>query len=205
MITQKAGILHLHLGDGERGLELIRQALKQAEIPARVFHPTHVNRKKELFEEAKKISKQGVTVDVTAFPDADGGLLAHEAIDQWLSSDLPQDKLTCSSDGGGCLPTFDAEGQMIHMDVGRPDLLTWTLASLLEAGRTLEEILPVFTTNVAKTMRLKSKGYIKASYDADVVCLDENNKVQHVLCNGQWMVRHGDTLRTGAFERKENS
>jgi beta-aspartyl-dipeptidase (metallo-type) len=205
MITQKAGILHLHLGDGERGLDLIRQALKQAEIPARVYHPTHVNRQKALFKEAQSLAKQGVTVDVTAFPDADDGLLAHEAIDQWLSADLPKDKLTCSSDGGGCLPTFDANGEMIHMDVGRPELLTWTLSSLLEAGRGLEEVLPVFTTNVAKTMRLRSKGYIKASYDADVVCLDENNKVQHVLCNGQWMVRNGETLRTGAFERKEIS
>ena len=121
------------------------------------------------------------------------------------ASDAPNDKLTCSSDGGGCLPTFDEHGQMIAMDVGRPDLLTWTLASLLENGRSMEEVLPVFTTNVAKTMRLKNKGRIAASYDADIVCLDPNNQVQHVLCLGQWMVRDGQTVRTGTFERKENS
>ncbi len=205
MITQKAGLLHLHLGDGARGLQLVQQALLEAELPARVYHPTHVNRQKALFEEAQGLAKQGVTSDVTAFPDADEGLLAHEAIALWLDSDAPNDKLTCSSDGGGCLPTFDEHGQMVSMDVGRPELLTWTLASLLENGRTMEEVLPVFTTNVAKTMRLKNKGRIAASYDADIVCLDPNNKVQHVLCLGQWMVRNGETVRTGAFERKENS
>ena len=205
LCTQKAGLLHLHLGDGARGLQLVQQALLEAELPARVYHPTHVNRQKVLFEEAQGLAKQGVTSDVTAFPDADEGLLAHEAIALWLDSDAPNDKLTCSSDGGGCLPTFDEHGQMVSMDVGRPDLLTWTLASLLENGRSMEEVLPVFTTNVAKTMRLKNKGRIATSYDADIVCLDPNNKVQHVLCLGQWMVRNGETVRTGAFERKENS
>ena len=52
LMTGKAGILHLHLGDGPRGLELVRRALEQSEIPARVFNPTHVNRRKALFAEA---------------------------------------------------------------------------------------------------------------------------------------------------------
>ena len=48
LMTGKAGVLHLHVGDGSRGLALIREALTGAEIPARVFNPTHVNRKKAL-------------------------------------------------------------------------------------------------------------------------------------------------------------
>ena len=52
LMTGKAGILHLHLGDGARGLELVRRALEQSEMPARVFNPTHVNRRKALFAEA---------------------------------------------------------------------------------------------------------------------------------------------------------
>ena len=43
LMTGKAGILHLHLGDGERGLSLVREALEQAEIPARTYNPTHIN------------------------------------------------------------------------------------------------------------------------------------------------------------------
>src|SRR3954462_1198698 len=40
LMTGKAGIVHLHVGDGPRGLDLIRQALETSEIPARVFNPT---------------------------------------------------------------------------------------------------------------------------------------------------------------------
>jgi len=38
-MTGKAGILHLHLGDGVRGLELVRRAIQESELPARVFNP----------------------------------------------------------------------------------------------------------------------------------------------------------------------
>ena len=203
MISQKAGVLHFHLGDGERGLELIRQALKQAEIPTRVYHPTHVNRQVRLFEEAMTLADQGVTVDVTAFPDADEGLMAHDAIHQWINNKRPIEQITCSSDGAGCLPTFDDQGNMVAMGVGDPISLTHTLQQLLELGHPLETILPIFTTNVARVMRLSGKGQLQASAHADVVCLDQNNQVHHVLCNGKWMIRHGEPVHVGTFERKE--
>ena len=75
LLTGNAGVVHLHLGDGERGLELVRQALAASELPARVFNPTHVNRRKALFEEALRLAARGCTVDVTAVPareDHDG-------------------------------------------------------------------------------------------------------------------------------------
>ena len=72
VMTGKAGILHLHLGDGPRGLELIREALRTSELPARVFNPTHVNRRRALFAEALELARQGCTVDITAFPVAEG-------------------------------------------------------------------------------------------------------------------------------------
>src|SRR5208283_608297 len=68
LMTGKAGVLHLHVGDGRRGLELIRRAIADSEIPARVFNPTHVNRRRALFEEAVELARAGSTVDVTAFP-----------------------------------------------------------------------------------------------------------------------------------------
>src|SRR3954465_10898633 len=45
LMMDKAGVVHLHVGDGSRGLELVRQALNASEIPSRVFNPTHVNRR----------------------------------------------------------------------------------------------------------------------------------------------------------------
>ena len=72
VMTGKAGVLHLHLGDGARGLELVREALRTSELPARVFNPTHVNRRRALFAEALDLARQGSTVDITAFPVEEG-------------------------------------------------------------------------------------------------------------------------------------
>ena len=60
VMTGKAGILHLHLGDGARGLELVREALSTSELPARVFNPTHVNRRRALFDEALDLARAGL-------------------------------------------------------------------------------------------------------------------------------------------------
>ena len=64
MIANKAGVVHCHMGSGERGFELLHQALDQAEIPARVYHPTHINRERWLFDAARKLADRGVTVDL---------------------------------------------------------------------------------------------------------------------------------------------
>ena len=83
LITGKAGIVHLHLGDGSRGLDLVREALATSELPARIFNPTHINRNKRLFEEAIDLAKNGSTIDITAFPDAENqGLLRAERVSE---------------------------------------------------------------------------------------------------------------------------
>jgi beta-aspartyl-dipeptidase (metallo-type) len=91
MISGKAGIVHLHLGDGDRGLDLVRQALQLSELPARVFNPTHVNRRKALFEEAIELARVGSTVDITAFPVAadDDAWAADVALLKYLESGAP--------------------------------------------------------------------------------------------------------------------
>lgn len=202
LISGKAGVLHLHLGDGVRGLDLVRRALDQAEIPARVFNPTHVNRRKALFEEALELSKRGCTVDVTAFPVADDED-AWSAEDAWLryrDAGCPPERITISSDGGGCLPTFDAEGRMLHMDVGRPGALSETIGGLLRRGADLADVLPAFTENVARLLRLPGKGIIAAGADADFVALDEDAAIRDVMVQGRWHFRDGEQQLAGTFE-----
>src|SRR5215210_1688502 len=63
MMTGKAGIVHLHVGDGARGLELVQRALGESELPASVFNPTHVNRRKDLFQEAMALTERGCVID----------------------------------------------------------------------------------------------------------------------------------------------
>jgi beta-aspartyl-dipeptidase (metallo-type) len=202
LMSGKAGVLHLHLGDGRRGLELVRRALDETELPARVFYPTHVNRQPRLFDEALELARRGSTVDVTAFPvdEGDAAITAADAITRYLESGAPPDRLTCSSDGGGCLPTFGPDGRLVTMDVGRPSAVAETLATLLERGHVLAAVLPIFTSNVASLLRLPGKGRIAVGADADLVVLDDEHHVRDVIAGGRFLVRGGEALVTGTFE-----
>lgn len=204
MMSGKAGVLHLHVGDGARGLSLVTRCLDETELPASTFHPTHVNRRKALFEEAVGLARRGVTIDVTAFPVSadEDAYSAPDAITRYLDSGAPATNLTASSDGGGCLPTFDAHGRIVSMDVGSPSALAETLAELLRRGRALPDVLPVFTSNVARALRLGQKGELRVGADADLLVLGKEHQVKHVMCGGRFFVRDEKVVRHGMFERE---
>ena len=202
LMTGKAGILHLHLGDGPRGLDLVRRALAGSEIPARVFNPTHVNRRKVLFDEAIELARAGCSVDLTAFPVDEGedACSAAEGLQRYLASGAPAERVTISSDAGGCLPCFDAEGRVCSMGVGTSGALLQTLGTLVECGLPLEQALPAFTSNPARLLRLAGKGVIEAGCDADLVALDETGAARTVIIRGVVHVRDGKPVRRGMFE-----
>ncbi|HWT16936.1 MAG TPA: beta-aspartyl-peptidase [Patescibacteria group bacterium] len=202
LLTGKAGVLHLHLGDGVRGLSLVREALDRSELPARVFHPTHVNRRKALFEEALALAHRGCTIDITAFPVDDGedAWPADEALLRFLDSGAPVERVTLSSDGGGCLPHFDGDGRVVRMDIGSPSSLADTLRNLLLRGQDLARVLPAFTRNPARLLRLRGKGEVAVGSDADVVVLDEEHRVNDVMIGGRWHVRDAVAVVRGTFE-----
>jgi beta-aspartyl-dipeptidase (metallo-type) len=201
LLTGKAGVLHLHLGNGPRGLGLIREALATSELPPRVFHPTHVNRRKALFEEALDLARRGCTVDLTAFPVEEGedAWSAAEGLRRYLTSGAPPERVTVSSDGGGCLPHFDGEGRMLRMGVGSPGALMETLLELDAGGEALDRVLPAFTANPADFLRLPGKGRVRVGGDADLVVLGAAGP-EDVMMKGAWFVRSGAALRRGMFE-----
>jgi beta-aspartyl-dipeptidase (metallo-type) len=202
LMSGKAGVLHLHLGDGPRGLALVRDALATSELPPRVFHPTHVNRRRALFDEALALADHGCTIDVTAFPVApdEEAWPADEAIRRYWASGAPPERLTCSSDGGGCLPRFDAEGQVTGFGVGDPGALAGTLRALLDAGAPLAQALAPFTSNPARLLRLARKGRLEVGSDADLAVLDGDGGITDVMARGVWHRRHGVAVRRGTFE-----
>jgi len=202
LLSKKAGVLHLHLGDGSRGLELVRRLLAETELPARVFHPTHVNRRKELFEEACELSRQNVVVDVTAFPVAEGenAWSAADAWERYEERECPAGNLTISSDGGGCLPHFDDNGEMVKMDFATSQGLPDTIGDLIRRGHSLERVLPSMTSNVARMLRLPGKGRVAQGFDADLVVFSEDYDVRHVMAGGNWMVQDGSPCVKGTFE-----
>ncbi|HEX9793044.1 MAG TPA: beta-aspartyl-peptidase [Planctomycetota bacterium] len=202
LMSGKAGVLHLHLGDGERGLAMVHAALEGSELPARIFHPTHVNRRKALFDEALELVERGCTIDLTAFPVGPGedAWSASAALRRYFDAGLPADRVTVSSDGGGCLPEFDADGRVTRMAVGRPAALGESLAELLHDGLDLEQVLPAYTANPAKLLRLAGKGRIGVGADADLVVLDADGLARDVMVRGRWHLRGGESCVLGSFE-----
>ncbi len=202
LMTGKAGVVHLHMGSGERGLELVRRALAETELPARTFQPTHVNRKRKLFDEALELARSGSNVDVTAFPVEKGedAWSAADAVLRFFESQIDPARLTISSDGGGCLPVFDANGRVAHWGVGSPSALIETLRELLTRGLALEKILPLITSNVAEFLRLEGRGRIAIGAHADLVVLDESSAISDVMACGRWHVIDGRPVVLGPLE-----
>jgi beta-aspartyl-dipeptidase (metallo-type) len=206
LMADKAGVVHLHVGDGARGLDLVRRALACSELPAAVFNPTHVNRRKALFDEALTLAQRGCTIDLTAFPVDEGedAWTAAEALVRYLDAGLPATQVTVSSDGGGCLPAFNGEGRVKAFDVGKPSALGDTLEELLAGGHALERVLPAFTGNPARLLRLPRKGRLTPGSDADLIVLDAENRIADVMARGRWHVRAGMPVILGTFERRED-
>jgi beta-aspartyl-dipeptidase (metallo-type) len=73
MLGGKAGVLHLHLGDGPRRLDFLFRLIAETEIPATQVIPTHVNRNPELFAESVRWALAGGTIDLTAGPETEPG------------------------------------------------------------------------------------------------------------------------------------
>ena len=202
LMTGKAGIVHFHLGDGERGLDLIERLLMETELPPRTINPTHCNRKTALFEQACELTKKGITIDVTAFPPSgsDDEYSAVESFKIYHAKGLDKNHFTISSDGGGCLPYFDHQGKLLHLGYASSDFLSNALKELLDEGIAEQDVLPAFTSNVATLLKLQHKGRIKIGNDADLVILDESNNIESVMALGEWHQKNHETIKFGSFE-----
>ncbi len=181
---------------------MIRECLEISEIPARVFNPTHVNRNKPLFEQACELSGLGCNVDLTAFPgdSGDEGWSAEDAVQRFLEQGFDRSKLTISSDGGGCLPQFDDQGQLLRMGFASCQAMADCFKNLLDSGLPLETVLPFMAGNVAGLLKLPHKGRIARGCDADLLVVDQDNRIEGVMARGAWHVKNRRQLVSGLFE-----
>ena len=203
LMTGKAGVVHFHLGDGARGVSMIEECLDISELPARVFNPTHINRNKPLFEQACTLSTRGCNVDITAFPheESPNGWNTEEAVSRYFDRRFDKTRLTISSDGGGCLPHFDAQGELLKMGFASPRALSDAFKVMLDGGLSLAEVLPLLTSNVARLLKLNGKGVLDKGKDADILVLDNNHNINRVMANGVWHVADGKAIVRGLFEQ----
>ena len=176
MLAGKRGICHFHMGDGARGLELLRRLLSETEIPAEQVIPTHVNRITHLLDDAADFAKRfRASVDVTAFDgDPGDGLTGFDGVRALLERGVPAELITLSSDCQGSLPEFDAQGRLTKLSVASNGPLLNDWRTLVREGvLELPDALGLLGANVARVLGLQArKGQLVEGFDADVTLLD---------------------------------
>ncbi|TDL91860.1 beta-aspartyl-peptidase [Vibrio vulnificus] len=206
ILSGKAGILEVHVGDGVGQLSILHEIADKTNIPIRQLHPTHINRNEELFKAGIDYAKRGGYVDFTTstipqFLD-DGEVKCSIALRMMLEEGIPVGQITFSSDGQASLPFFNNHGEYAGLQVGKVSSLYHEVRdSVLEEGIPLETALKVITTNPAQVLKLSTKGRIQTGNDADIVLLQkETLAIATVMAKGQVMVEKGIPVIKGTFE-----
>jgi beta-aspartyl-dipeptidase (metallo-type) len=205
MLGGKAGVLHIHMGDGVKRLELLFRLIKETEIPASQVIPTHVNRNRQLLDEAIKYGLAGGHMDLTAGVDpedeSDSDVSVETAVRLCLEKNVPLAQVTVSSDSNGSLPVFDKLGNLVGLTIATQKTLFKKFRSLV--GRTiltLEQAAQLFAANPARFYKLHQKGAIKEGKDADVILLDQDLNLTDVIAKGRIMMTGGKLLAKGTFK-----
>jgi beta-aspartyl-dipeptidase (metallo-type) len=202
MIGGKAGLVHLHLGNGQRKLDPIIRMVKETEIPITQFLPTHVTRTEPLLKQSIRFAKMGGNIDFTVKgQDLTFPLATARSLNMALKDGVTIDQITLSSDSNGSMPVFDEKGKMIKLAVGDIQNLYLECRDLIREGFPLEDILKLVTSNPAKRAGIdQNKGSLEEGKDADLLVIDGDFKIEMVMAKGQIMIHQDKVLVKGTFE-----
>jgi beta-aspartyl-dipeptidase (metallo-type) len=200
MLSGKGGFVTLHMGEGKAGLRPVMDALAHSDLPVGVFRPTHIGRKDSLREDAYTFLQMGGYIDFTCGAITTGG--PGDGILEAIRRELPQERITVSSDEQGSWSNYDEDGRLLEIGVSSAESLSRELRSMVtEKGFALAAALPYFTSNVAAALGLTGKkGTIRESADADLVLLNEDCLPEMVIAGGTVLMEKGNLLRKGTYE-----
>lgn len=204
MLGGKAGVLHFHLGDGQRRLEMLFKLIKETEIPPTQVIPTHVNRNPQLLEEAMEFVLSGGYMDITAGIPVDSqdkrSVSLEKAILRCLEKQIPLERITVSSDSHGSIPHFDDQGKLIGLTIATQKDLLGKFRSLIKKNiLNLPDALRLFSTNAAHFYKFDQKGEIQTGKDADFLLLDKDYNLTDSFARGKRMLAEGKLMARGTF------
>lgn len=211
MLSEKAGIINIHMGDGKKNLDYLNRAVDETELPITQFLPTHCGRNKELFEESIKYMKRGGYCDFTGADDPDlwereyGEVRISKAIKRIIEENISIDNFTFTSDGQGSFPMFNEKNEYIGLGMGKSSCLLEAIKEcVFKEGIPLEIALRGITSNPARILSLNNKGNIKKGFDADINLLDEETlDIDTVIAKGKIMLRDKLPIVFGTFEENK--
>lgn len=208
ILSAKAGLVNIHMGDGKEQLQFLRYVLEETQIAPSNMLPTHINRKLSLMQDGIDYAKNlGGYIDLTTSFDADhlepDEVKASTGLKMALDAGVSPEHVTFSSDGQGSLPIFGPDGSFAGLGVGKVSSLYQEVRdAVLVDGVPLTDALKVVTANPAKLLKLEKKGRLIQHGDADLVLVEEGSlEISTVIAKGRVMVSHGNAVVKGTFER----
>jgi len=203
ILSGKAGVMNVHLGDGERGLALLREIIATTEIPYSQFLPTHVNRNRRLLQEGIEYALAGGFIDLTADPDGeDHDLRACASLKRCLACGVPAERISITSDAQGSLPVFNERKELTRLGVGQATSLYREVRDAIREEQVpIEAALRTITRNPAEIYKLNGKGRIRPGFDADLVLVSASTfEIETVIAKGRTMMLDRRILVAGTFE-----
>lgn len=207
ILSGKAGLVNIHMGDGKRMLSYLRYVAEETEIPPANMLPTHINRSTRLLKDGIDYAKTvGGFVDLTTSSDPDhleeDEVKASIGLKMMLDAGVSEHQITFSSDGQGSIPIFSKNGEFAGLGVGKVSSLYREVRdAVLTDHIGLTQALRTVTSNPADLLKLKQKGRIAVGKDADLVLAEEDTMDIHtVMAKGHLMVYNKEAVRKGTFE-----
>jgi beta-aspartyl-dipeptidase (metallo-type) len=203
LLGGKAGVLHLHLGDGKRRLEYLFRLVRETEIPVTQVIPTHISRNPGLFEDGLAWVAAGGSVDVTVGADPmppDPEVPFEDCLARFLEKGLPLTRIMASSDSNGSMPVFDEAGRLVRLAIATEKDLWRKFGDIVRKGLVpLETAVRVFATNAAEFYKLGRKGRVEAGRDADLVIAGPGLELSDVFARGRRLMAGGRVVARGTF------
>lgn len=155
ILSGKAGIVNVHLGDGERKLDYLFRLIEETEIPPKQLLPTHINRNGTLLKAGEEYAKKGGYIDLTTSSDPDslepGEVRASEGLKILLDREVNIDNITFSSDGNGSLPIYDEGGNLTKLGICKVSSLYDEVKEAIKNHNVaIEKAIRVITKNPAE-------------------------------------------------------
>ncbi len=203
MLSGDAGLINVHVGDEEDGLEPLLKAIEGTDIPIEQLAPTHVNRNKDLLESASEFAKKGGYIDITVGESSnEPGKGPSRTVKRLIDKNVPVNRIKLSTDAGGSLPEFDGNGNLVGMKSASPLHLKKEFKKMVkEENIAMEDAIRVTSTNIAEQLKLQNKGKIEEGKDADILLMDEKNlEVEYLIARGEMMIEEGEAIKFGTYE-----
>lgn len=175
ILTGKAGVTHLHMGDANSHFDPVMQMFVEHDLNIKSLYPTHCGRNEKLLIQATRATRLGMTIDLDV---GDEDLVPCLKIFKQEGGD--EKFLTLSSDASFCSPSI---------------LYEQIVVAKKELNLKLEQLLPFITTNTARILKLPKKGKIEIDADADFNIIHPTTlEIRDVIAKGEFFISDGKMI-----------